>query len=70
MIHKSAIVDSKAKIADDVDIGPFCTIGPEVEIGTKSVLHSHVNIAGNTKIGENNQIYPFSSIGTPPQEIK
>ena len=70
MIHKTAIVDIKAKISDNVEIGPYCIIGPEVEIGSNSVLHSHVNIVGNTKIGENNQIYPFSSIGTPPQDLK
>ena len=70
MIHKTAIVDSKAKISDNVDIGPFCIVGPEVEIGKNSILYSHVNIVGNTKLGENNQIYPFSSIGTPPQDLK
>ena len=70
MIHKTAIVDVKAKISDNVKIGPYCFIGPEVEIGANSVLHSHVNIVGNTKIGNNNQIYPFSSIGTPPQDLK
>ncbi len=70
MIHKTAIVDSKAKISDNVQIGPYCFIGPEVEIGNNSIIHSHVNIVGNTKIGENNQIYPFSSIGTPPQDLK
>ncbi len=70
MIHKTAIVDKKAKISDKVEIGPYCIIGPEVEIGNNSVLHSHVNIVGNTKIGDNNQIYPFSSIGTPPQDLK
>ena len=70
MIHKTAIVDSEAKISDNVEIGPYCIIGSEVEIGTNSVIHSHVNIVGNTKIGENNQIYPFSSIGTPPQDLK
>ena len=70
MIHKTAIVDKKAKILDNVEIGPYCIIGPEVEIGNNSVLHSHVNVVGNTKIGENNQIYPFSSIGTPPQDLK
>ncbi len=70
MIHETAIVDSKAKILDNVEIGPYCFIGPEVEIGANSVLHSHVNIVGNTKIGKNNQIYPFSSIGTPPQDLK
>jgi len=70
VIHKTAIVNSKAKISDNVEIGPYCIIGPDVEIGFNSVLHSHVNIVGNTKIGKNNQIYPFSSIGTPPQDLK
>ena len=70
MIHKTAIINTKAKISDNVKIGPYCVVGPEVEIGTNSVLHSHVNIVGNTKIGKNNQIYPFSSIGTPPQDLK
>ncbi len=70
MIHKTAVIDSKANISDNVEIGPYCIIGPEVEIGTRSVIHSHVNIVGNTKIGENNQIYPFASIGTPPQDLK
>ena len=70
MIHKTAIVNTKAKISVNVDIGPYCIIGPEVEIGPNSVIHSHVNIVGNTKIGENNQVYPFSSIGTPPQDLK
>ncbi len=70
MIHKTAIVDSRAKISNNVDIGPYSIIGPEVEIGANSILHSHVNIVGNTKIGKSNQIYPFSSIGTPPQDLK
>ncbi len=70
MIHKTAIINSKAKISENVTIGPYSIIGPEVEIGANSILHSHVNIVGNTKIGKNNQIYPFSSIGTPPQDLK
>ena len=55
MIHKTAIINSKAKISDNVDIGPYCIIGPEVEIETNSVLLCHVNVVGNTKIGKNNQ---------------
>ena len=70
MIHKTAIVDKNAKIADKVKIGPYSIIGPEVEIGFGTVIHSHVNIVGNTKIGENNQIFPFASIGTRPQDLK
>ena len=70
MIHKTAIIDKKAKIFPNVEIGPYTIIGPEVEIGENSIIHSHVNIVGNTKIGKNNQIYPFTSIGTPPQDLK
>tara|TARA_Y100000996_G_scaffold288065_1_gene227573 strand:- start:4 stop:786 length:783 start_codon:yes stop_codon:yes gene_type:complete len=70
VIHKTAIVHKKAKISDNVEIGPYSIIGSEVEIGANCVLHSHVNIVGNTKIGDNNEIYPFSSIGTPPQDLK
>tara|TARA_A100000164_G_scaffold370579_1_gene396886 strand:+ start:701 stop:1483 length:783 start_codon:yes stop_codon:yes gene_type:complete len=70
VIHKTAIVNTNAKISDNVEIGPYSIIGPEVEIGSNSVIHSHVNIVGNTKIGNNNEIYPFSSIGSPPQDLK
>jgi len=70
MIHKTAIVDSKAKINSNVDVGPYTVIGPNVEIGENSVIQSHVNIIGNTKIGKNNKIYPFASIGNDPQDLK
>jgi len=52
MIHKTAIVDSKAKISANVNIGPYSIIGPNVEIGEHTVINSHVSIAGNTKIGK------------------
>ena len=64
------IAYKNAKISQNVEIGPYCIIGPEVEIGTNTLLHSHVNIIGNTKIGNDNEIYSFSSIGTPPQDLK
>ena len=70
MIHSTAIIDKKSKISDNVEIGPYCVIGPNVEIGSNSRLHSHVSIKGNTKIGKNNEIFPFVSIGTPPQDLK
>ena len=70
MIHKTAIIDPKAKINSDVKIGPYCVIGPDVEIGKNSIIQSHVSILGNTKIGENNNIYPFASIGNDPQDLK
>ncbi len=70
MIHKTSLIDSKAKISKNVTIGPYTVIGPNVEIGEGTVVQSHVNITGNTVIGSNNQIYPFASIGNDPQDLK
>ena len=70
MIHKTAIISSKAKISDSVQIGPYSIIGPNVEIGDHSIIQSHVNITGNTSIGKNNKIYTFASIGSDPQDMK
>ena len=70
MIHKTAIIDANAKISDNVKIGPYSVIGPNVEIGEGTVIQSHVNISGDTKIGLNNKIYPFASIGNDPQDLK
>ena len=70
MIHKTAIVDTKAKVSSNVKIGPFTVIGPNVEINENTIIHSHVNISGHTKIGKENKIYPFASIGNDPQDLK
>ena len=70
MIHKTAIIDTAAKISKNVIIGPYSVIGPNVEIGEETEIQSHVNITGNTKIGKKNKIYPFASIGNHPQDLK
>ena len=70
MIHKTAIINSNAKISKDVVIGPYSVIGSDVEIGEGTVVESHVHITGNTIIGKNNKIYPFASIGNDPQDLK
>ena len=70
MIHKTAIVDPKAKISANVNIGPYSIIGPNVEIGEDTDINSHVSITGHTKIGKKNKIYPFASIGNNPQDLK
>ncbi len=70
MIHKTSIINKNAKISKNVEIGPYCIIGSNVEIGEGTKLHSHVNLVGNTKIGKNNIFFPFTSIGTPPQDLK
>ena len=70
MIHNTSIIDKNAKIGNNVEIGPYCVIGPNVKIADNNKLHSHVNISGNTKIGEGNIFYPFCSIGNDPQDLK
>ena len=70
MIHQTAIIDTNAKIGNNVEIGPYCVIGSEVQISDNNKLYSHVNISGNTKIGEGNTFYPFCSIGNNPQDLK
>ena len=70
MIHKTAIIDSNAKISKNVKIGPYSVIGANVEVGEDTEIQSHVNIVGNTIIGKSNTIYPFASIGNDPQDLK
>ncbi len=70
MIHKTSIVDPKASISKNVQIGPYSIIGPDVEIGENTIIQSHVSIVGRTKIGIGNKIYPFASIGNDPQDMK
>ena len=70
MIHKTAIVDPKAKISSNVSIGAYSIIGPKVEIGENSIIDSHVSIIGNTRMGKGNKIFSFASIGSDPQDLK
>ena len=70
MIHKTAVIDKNAKIDSNVEIGPYCVIGANVKIGQDTKIQSHVSITGRTKIGKNNKVYPFASIGNDPQDLK
>lgn len=70
MIHPSAIIDDLAVVAEGVSVGPFCVIGPDVEIGTGTVIGPHVVIRGPTRIGRENRIFQFASIGEDPQDKK
>lgn len=70
MIDKTAIIDASAKIAKDVQIGPYSIIGPDVEIGEGTWIGPHVVIQGPTRIGRDNKIFQFSSIGEIPQDLK
>jgi UDP-N-acetylglucosamine acyltransferase len=70
VIDKTAIIDASAKIASNVHVGPYSVIGPDVEIGEGSWIGPHVVIQGPTKIGKDNKIYQFSSIGEASQDKK
>jgi UDP-N-acetylglucosamine acyltransferase len=69
-IHPTAIVHEGASLDEDVTIGPYCIVGKGVKIGKSSRLISNVVIEGNTEVGENCSIYPFATIGLPPQDLK
>lgn len=70
MIHPTAFVNPEAQIDSSVDIGPYCVVGPHVNIGKNTRLMSHVVIDGWTEIGEDNIFYPFGVIGAAPQDLK
>jgi UDP-N-acetylglucosamine acyltransferase len=70
MIHATAIVDPGARIGANVAIGPFSIIGPDVEIGDNTEIGSHVVIKGHTRIGRENRIFQFCSLGEIPQDKK
>jgi len=69
-IHPTALIDKKARIAGDVEIGPYSIIGPDVTIGAGTRILSHVVIEGNTELGERNLITHHACIGTPSQDKK
>ncbi len=69
-VHPTAIVEDGAGLGAGVEIGPYCIVGPEVTLGDGVVLKSHVAVAGRTTIGAGTVIYPFSSIGHQPQDLK
>lgn len=69
-IHPSAVVASGAEIADDVQIGPFCTVGENVKIGRGTKIHSSVVVDGWTELGEDNEIFPGAIIGVAPQDLR
>ena len=70
LVHPTAIVDAAAELAPDVEIGPWTQVGPGVSIGAGTKVGSHVVLAGRTRIGAGNRIFPFCSLGTEPQDKK
>jgi UDP-N-acetylglucosamine acyltransferase len=69
-IHPTAVIGTGAMIPASCEVGPYCTIGTEVELGEECRLVSHVVIDGRTRIGAHNTFYPFCSIGVAPQDLK
>ena len=68
-IHPTAIIDSRARVGASCQVGPYCVIGADVELGENCRLLSHVTIEGPTKIGSRNAFFPFCAIGMAPQDI-
>jgi UDP-N-acetylglucosamine acyltransferase len=66
-IHPAASVDRGAQLGEDVEIGPYCVVGPDVKLGARTRLQSHVNVEGLTEVGEDCVVHPFASLGGPPQ---
>ena len=69
-VHPTAVVDSGARVHESAEIGPFCVIGGEVEIGAGTRLLAHIYIEGPITIGEDNLFYPYSTVGVAPQDLK
>jgi len=69
-IHPTAIVDKKAKLADDVEVGPYAVIGPNAEIGRGAVIGPAAKIEGYTTLGEGTRIFTGAVIGSAPQDLK
>jgi len=70
MHHPTAIIHPHAQLGADCQIGPYCVIGEHVILGDRCRLHSHVVIDGHTRLGHDNEIFPFASIGLKTQDLK
>lgn len=70
LIHPTAVIEPSVKLGLNVHVGPFCHLSGNVEIADDVILHSHVVVAGDTKIGNGTEIFPFASIGHRPQDLK
>ncbi len=69
-VHPTAVIDPKAKLGEDVKVGPYTIVGPHVSLGDGSQIGPHVVIEGRTTLGKNCKVYQFTSLGSPPQDLK
>jgi UDP-N-acetylglucosamine acyltransferase len=70
LIHKTAVIARGAELGADVEVGPFCVVGPKVRLGDRTKLVSHVSVEGRTTLGPDCAVHPFAAIGQPPQDLK
>ncbi len=69
-VHSLSVVDPRARLADDVTVGPFCWVGPDVVLEAGVVLESHVRVEGHTTLGEGVRVHAGAVLGGPPQDLK
>ncbi|MBN9322374.1 MAG: acyl-ACP--UDP-N-acetylglucosamine O-acyltransferase, partial [Delftia acidovorans] len=69
-IHPTALIDSAAQLDSSVSVGPYAVIGPHVEIGAGTTIGAHCVVEGHTRIGCDNRIFQFASLGAQPQDKK
>lgn len=69
-IHPSSVIEPGATLAQSVEVGPFCYVGPRVTLGAGTRLVSHVAILGRTTLGEGNTVWPQATLGAAPQDLK
>ena len=69
-IHPTAIIDKAARLGTNVKVGPYCVIGPHVQLGDNTVLHAHVVLDGRTSLGARCEVFPFAVLGCPPQHTR
>lgn len=69
-VHATAIVDPRARLGADVEIGAYAFVGPDVELGDGCCVHHHATVDGHTRLGAGCQVFPGAAIGTPPQDRK
>jgi len=70
LIHPTAIVDPKAQLDADVEIGAYATVGPDVKIGAGTVVQSHAYVVGHTTLGKRCEVFPFACVGMKSQDLK
>ena len=69
-LHPTALVDPKAELAADVEVGAYSMVGADVKVGAGTVIGPHVVVTGRTSLGERNRLFQFTSIGDIPQDRK